>query len=86
MQDVNANVVVNGVNGDDPDLRPVRPGETVPVDWAVYNDGSRKATGLAYVLTLPAGVTFDTCRNVHRADLRRRAGALPGRRRGDPAG
>ncbi|MEU5931990.1 hypothetical protein [Micromonospora sp. NPDC047187] len=60
VQDVNANVVVNGVNGDDPDLRPVRPGETVPVDWAVYNDGSRKATGLAYVLTLPAGVTFDT--------------------------
>ncbi|WP_036390796.1 hypothetical protein [Micromonospora chokoriensis] len=60
VQDVNANVVVNGVSGDDPDLRPVRPGETVPVDWAIYNDGSRKATGLAYVLTLPAGVTFDT--------------------------
>ncbi|MGQ5264145.1 LPXTG cell wall anchor domain-containing protein [Micromonospora sp. ZYX-F-536] len=65
VQDVNANVVVNGVKGDDPDLRPVRPGETVPLDWAVYNDGSRKATGLSYVLTLPAGVTFatlpDTC-------------------------
>lgn len=60
VQDVNANVVVNGVTGDDPDLRPVRPGETVPVDWAVYNDGSRKATGISYVLTLPAGVTFDT--------------------------
>lgn len=65
VQDVNANVVVNGVQGDDPDLRPVRRGETVPLDWAVYNDGSRKATGLSYVLTLPAGVTFatlpDTC-------------------------
>ncbi|MCG5470163.1 LPXTG cell wall anchor domain-containing protein [Micromonospora sp. LAH09] len=65
VQDVNANVVVNGVQGDDPNLRPVRRGETVPLDWAVYNDGSRKATGLSYVLTLPAGVTFatlpDTC-------------------------
>ncbi|MGC4745300.1 LPXTG cell wall anchor domain-containing protein [Micromonospora sp. DT201] len=65
VQDVYANVVVNGVQGDDPDLRPVKRGETVPLDWAVYNDGSRKATGLSYVLTLPAGVTFatlpDTC-------------------------
>ncbi|MBM0277665.1 LPXTG cell wall anchor domain-containing protein [Micromonospora tarensis] len=57
-QDVQANVVVNGVQGDDPDLRPVRRGETVPLDWAVYNDGSRKATGIFYGLTLPAGVTF----------------------------
>ncbi|MEU8084598.1 LPXTG cell wall anchor domain-containing protein [Micromonospora sp. NPDC049101] len=65
VQDVYANVVVNGVQGDDPNLRPVKRGETVPLDWAVYNDGSRKATGLSYVLTLPVGVTFatlpDTC-------------------------
>ncbi|WP_328422609.1 LPXTG cell wall anchor domain-containing protein [Micromonospora sp. NBC_00389] len=60
VQDVYANVVVNGARGDDPDLRPVRLGETVPLDWAVYNDGSRTATGLSYVLTLPAGVTFAT--------------------------
>ncbi|MEU8286875.1 LPXTG cell wall anchor domain-containing protein [Micromonospora sp. NPDC048905] len=60
VQDVYANVVVNGVQGDDPNLRPVKRGETVPLDWAVYNDGSRKATGLSYVLTLPAGVTFAT--------------------------
>ncbi|MBM0232334.1 LPXTG cell wall anchor domain-containing protein [Micromonospora sp. STR1_7] len=58
VQDVQANVVVNGVQGDDPDLRPVRRGETVPLDWAVYNDGSRKATGIFFGLTLPAGVTF----------------------------
>ncbi|MDG4760797.1 LPXTG cell wall anchor domain-containing protein [Micromonospora sp. WMMD710] len=58
VQDVQANVVVNGVQGDDPDLRPVRRGETVPLDWAVYNDGSRKATGIFYGLTLPVGVTF----------------------------
>ncbi|MDG4807314.1 LPXTG cell wall anchor domain-containing protein [Micromonospora sp. WMMD1120] len=58
VQDVQANVVVNGVKGDDPDLRPVRRGETVPLDWAVYNDGSRKATGIFYGLTLPVGVTF----------------------------
>ncbi|MEV0213985.1 LPXTG cell wall anchor domain-containing protein [Micromonospora sp. NPDC050695] len=58
VQDVQANVLVNGVQGDDPDLRPVRRGETVPLDWAVYNDGSRKATGIFYGLTLPVGVTF----------------------------
>ncbi|MET8198290.1 cell wall anchor protein [Micromonospora taraxaci] len=58
VQDVQANVVVNGVKGDDPNLRPVRRGETVPLDWAIYNDGSRKATGIFYGLTLPVGVTF----------------------------
>ncbi|RKN48374.1 LPXTG cell wall anchor domain-containing protein [Micromonospora endolithica] len=64
-QDVQANVVVDGAVTNEPDLRPVRRGETVPLDWAVYNDGSRRATGVFYGLTLPAGVTFaelpDTC-------------------------
>jgi LPXTG-motif cell wall-anchored protein len=58
VQDVQANVVVDGAVADEPDLRPVRRGETVPLDWAVYNDGSRPATGVFYGLTLPAGVSF----------------------------
>ncbi|MFD0782750.1 cell wall anchor protein [Micromonospora azadirachtae] len=58
VQDVQANVVVNGAVQDEPDLKPVPRGETVPLDWAVYNGGSRKATGVSYVLTLPAGVSF----------------------------
>ncbi|MEV1328331.1 cell wall anchor protein [Micromonospora costi] len=65
VQDVQANVVVNGAVVDEPDLKPVPRGETVPVDWAIYNDGSRKATGIAYGITLPRGVTFahlpETC-------------------------
>ncbi|MER7420124.1 cell wall anchor protein [Micromonospora peucetia] len=60
VQDVQANVVVNGAVADEPDLRPVRRGETVPLDWAVYNDGSRPATGIFYGLVLPAGVSFAT--------------------------
>ncbi|MEU9505902.1 cell wall anchor protein [Micromonospora sp. NPDC048170] len=60
VQDVQANVVVNGAVADEPDLRPVRRGETVPLDWAVYNDGSRPATGVFYGITLPAGVSFVT--------------------------
>ena len=60
VQDVKANVVVNGAVADEPDLKPVRRGETVPLDWAVYNDGSRPATGLFYGITLPAGVSFVT--------------------------
>ncbi|MGN9811179.1 cell wall anchor protein [Micromonospora sp. BQ11] len=58
VQDVQGNVIVNGAVADEPDLRPVRRGETVPVDWAIYNDGSRRATGVAYGMVLPAGVTF----------------------------
>ncbi|MGK5737381.1 cell wall anchor protein [Micromonospora sp. URMC 103] len=58
VQDVQANVVVNGGVIDEPDLKPVPRGETVPLDWAIYNDGSRKATGIAYGITLPPGVTF----------------------------
>lgn len=60
VQDVQAGVVVNGAVADEPDLRPVRRGETVPLDWAVYNDGSRPATGVFYGITLPPGVTFVT--------------------------
>ncbi|SIQ66877.1 LPXTG cell wall anchor domain-containing protein [Micromonospora avicenniae] len=58
VQDVQANVVVNGAVQDEPDLKPVPRGETVPLDWAVYNGGSRKATGISYGLTVPAGVSF----------------------------
>ncbi|MFF5054060.1 LPXTG cell wall anchor domain-containing protein [Micromonospora sp. NPDC000663] len=57
-QDVQANVVVNGAVIDEPDLKPVPRGATVPLGWAVYNDGSRKATGIFFGLTLPVGVTF----------------------------
>ncbi|MEU6075800.1 PT domain-containing protein [Micromonospora sp. NPDC047074] len=60
VQDVQANVVVNGAVADEPDLRPVRRGETVPLDWAAYNDGSRPATGISYGITLPVGVSFAT--------------------------
>ncbi|MFI7426137.1 cell wall anchor protein [Micromonospora sp. NPDC049836] len=59
VQDVYANVRVDGVQEKETDLRPVRPGGTAPLDWAVYNHGSRKATGIFYGITLPAGVTFD---------------------------
>ncbi|MEU7575049.1 cell wall anchor protein [Micromonospora sp. NPDC049240] len=58
VQDVYAGVQVDGDEVGEANLRPVRPGETVPLDWAVFNDGSRKATGVAYGITLPAGVTF----------------------------
>ncbi|MEU5911180.1 LPXTG cell wall anchor domain-containing protein [Micromonospora sp. NPDC047527] len=58
VQDVYANVTVDGDEAGEPNLRPLKPGETAPLDWAIYNDGSRKATGVAYGITLPAGVTF----------------------------
>ncbi|GAB3068002.1 cell wall anchor protein [Micromonospora schwarzwaldensis] len=58
VQDVYADVQVDGDDAGEANLRPVRPGETAPLDWAVFNDGSRKATGVAYGITLPAGVTF----------------------------
>ncbi|PZF97735.1 cell wall anchor protein, partial [Micromonospora deserti] len=58
VQDVYADVEVDGDEADEAGLKPVKPGDTAPLDWAVYNDGSRKATGIAYGITLPAGVTF----------------------------
>ncbi|MET8834794.1 cell wall anchor protein [Micromonospora sp. NPDC004540] len=58
VQDIQDNVVVDGAGQAEPDLKPVRRGVTVPLDWAVYNDGSRPATGVFYGLTLPAGVDF----------------------------
>ncbi|WP_229398755.1 cell wall anchor protein [Micromonospora okii] len=58
VQDGYANVVVDGAQSGEPDLRPIPRGGTAPLDWAVYNDGSRKATGLFYVITLPAQVSF----------------------------
>ncbi|WFE37938.1 PT domain-containing protein [Micromonospora sp. WMMD998] len=58
VQDVYADVDVDGDEAGEADLRPVRPGETAPLDWAVFNDGSKKATGVGYGITLPAGVTF----------------------------
>ncbi|WNM41595.1 cell wall anchor protein [Micromonospora halotolerans] len=58
VQDVYADVQVDGDEAGESGLKPVKPGETAPLDWAVYNDGSRRATGVAYGITLPAGVTF----------------------------
>ncbi|RLP94265.1 cell wall anchor protein, partial [Micromonospora sp. BL4] len=58
VQDVYADVVVDGDTAGESGRKPVALGATAPLDWAVYNDGSRKATGLAYGITLPAGVTF----------------------------
>lgn len=58
VQDVYADVEVDGDDSGEQALLPVRPGETAPLDWAVYNHGSRAATGIAYGIALPAGVTF----------------------------
>ncbi|MEH0844567.1 LPXTG cell wall anchor domain-containing protein [Micromonospora sp. CPCC 205711] len=57
-QDVYADVTVDGDEAGESALRGVKPGETAPLDWVVFNDGSRRATGIAYGITLPAGVTF----------------------------
>ncbi|WBB77967.1 LPXTG cell wall anchor domain-containing protein [Micromonospora sp. WMMD882] len=56
-QDVYADVEVDGA-ADETGLMPVRPGQTAPLDWAVYNGGSRRATGVFYGVTLPVGVSF----------------------------
>ncbi|MEV5820463.1 cell wall anchor protein [Micromonospora haikouensis] len=58
VQDGYANVVVDGAQNSEPDLKPIPRGGTAPLDWAVYNDGSRRATGIFYMLTLPAKVSF----------------------------
>ncbi|MFF0231325.1 LPXTG cell wall anchor domain-containing protein [Micromonospora sp. NPDC005254] len=58
VQDVYADVTVDGDEAGESGLKPVKRGETAPLDWAVYNGGSKKATGVAYGITLPAGVTF----------------------------
>ena len=58
VQDVYADVTVDGDDAGEAGLRPVRPGQTAPLDWAVFNDGSERATGISYGITLPAGVTF----------------------------
>ncbi|EEP72846.1 cell wall anchor protein [Micromonospora sp. ATCC 39149] len=58
VQDGYANVVVDGAQNSEPELKPIPRGGTAPLDWAVYNDGSRKATGIFYALALPAKVSF----------------------------
>ncbi|SCE82343.1 cell wall anchor protein [Micromonospora mirobrigensis] len=57
-QDVYADAVVDGDDAGENALRGVRPGDTAPLDWLVYNAGSRATTGVFYGITLPAGVTF----------------------------
>ncbi|MFC0007849.1 PT domain-containing protein [Micromonospora siamensis] len=57
-QDVYADAVVDGDDAGENALRGVRPGDTAPLDWVVYNAGSRATTGVFYGITLPAGVTF----------------------------
>ncbi|SCF11431.1 LPXTG-motif cell wall anchor domain-containing protein [Micromonospora matsumotoense] len=58
VQDVYADVVVDGDEAGESGLTGVKPGGTAPLDWAVYNGGSRRATGIAYGIFLPAGVSF----------------------------
>ncbi|MER7455583.1 LPXTG cell wall anchor domain-containing protein [Micromonospora sp. NPDC126480] len=58
VQDVYADVDVDGDDEGEAKLAAVKPGDTAPLDWAVYNHGSRRATGIAYGISLPAGVTF----------------------------
>ncbi|MCX4468829.1 LPXTG cell wall anchor domain-containing protein [Micromonospora sp. NBC_01655] len=58
VQDGYANVVVDGAQSNEPDLKPIPRGATAPLDWAIYNDGSRRATGVFYTITLPAKVSF----------------------------
>lgn len=57
-QDVHSGVTVDGDDAGESNLPPVAPGGTAPLDWAVYNYGSRMAVGIGYVVTLPAGVSF----------------------------
>ncbi|MFJ6196585.1 LPXTG cell wall anchor domain-containing protein [Micromonospora sp. NPDC092111] len=58
VQDVYADVVVDGDEVGESGLTGVKPGGTAPLDWAIYNAGSRRATGIAYGISLPAGVSF----------------------------
>lgn len=57
-QDVRSGVVVDGDDAGEANLPPVPAGGTAPLDWAVYNHGSRRAVGIAYVITLPPGAGF----------------------------
>ncbi|MEH1012366.1 LPXTG cell wall anchor domain-containing protein [Micromonospora sp. CPCC 206060] len=59
-QDVYADVEVDADEAGETGLTPVAPGDTAPLDWAVYNGGSRRATGVLYGLSLPKGATFAT--------------------------
>ncbi|MBW4704335.1 LPXTG cell wall anchor domain-containing protein [Micromonospora sp. RL09-050-HVF-A] len=58
VQDVYADVVVDGDEAGESGLTGVKPGGTAPLDWALYNGGSRRATGIFYGIALPDGATF----------------------------
>ncbi|MGC5660913.1 LPXTG cell wall anchor domain-containing protein [Micromonospora sp. WMMD723] len=58
VQDVYADVVVDGDDAGETGLTGVKPGGTAPLDWAVYNGGSRRATGVFYGIALPEGASF----------------------------
>ncbi|MEU7981240.1 LPXTG cell wall anchor domain-containing protein [Micromonospora sp. NPDC049081] len=58
VQDVYADVVVDGDEAGESGLTGVKPGGTAPLDWALYNGGSRRATGVLYGIALPDGATF----------------------------
>ncbi|MBO4159852.1 LPXTG cell wall anchor domain-containing protein [Micromonospora antibiotica] len=58
VQDVYADVVVDGDEAGESGLTGVKPGGTAPLDWALYNGGSRRATGVFYGIALPDGATF----------------------------
>ena len=58
VQDVYADVVVDGDEAGESGLTGVKPGGTAPLDWALYNGGSRRATGIFYGIALPDGASF----------------------------
>ena len=58
VQDVYADVVVDGDEAGESGLTGVKPGGTAALDWALYNGGSRRATGIFYGIALPDGASF----------------------------
>jgi hypothetical protein len=58
-QDVYADAVVDGDDVDETGLTPVKAGHSAVFDWAIYNYGSRPASGtIRYGFVLPTGTTF----------------------------
>ncbi|MFF7680106.1 hypothetical protein [Actinacidiphila glaucinigra] len=58
VQDVYADVAVDGDDVGETNLTPVKVNHSVLMDWAIRNYGSRPVQGLTYEFSLPPGVTF----------------------------
>ncbi|MDX3236729.1 hypothetical protein PV392_13795 [Streptomyces sp. ME03-5709C] len=58
VQDVYADVAVDGDDAGETDLTPVKVDHSVLIDWAIRNHGSRPVQGFSYEFSLPPGVTF----------------------------